>query len=163
MEFMYGNTIQSVLSSESSGYKIVPDEKHYSAEEIKSFNQRLGDELCHLMHLWYLADYLLMPRLQNHVLAHLEIAQLRFGRLPSPKEVWKAGGKDISNFLFRWAVDSFVQFCKIKDERKEWNDAPREVLLEMLIASQELNGKERPSWFEYCVMDERDCKIEREE
>jgi hypothetical protein len=86
----YKDRIRSFLTSDSSSYKGIPDEKHHTAEEIKALMPRPGDELYHLTHIWYVADYLLMPCLQNHVLEHLEVAQTKFHLAPPKIDVWRA-------------------------------------------------------------------------
>jgi hypothetical protein len=83
MKYMYKDRIRSLLISDSSSSKqTLNEENNYSIKETKALMPRFRGELFHLTYLGYLVHYLLMPRLQNHVFEHLEVAQTKFHLVP---------------------------------------------------------------------------------
>jgi hypothetical protein len=137
VQYMYRRSLPGLHTSPISNYQDGLDPKRHSEEEIKSVSKAITKEMDFLTHLWFLADYLLIPRLQNLVLEHLERARLTFGFLSCPKKVWNAGKMDRTNLLWKYSVDNYACWMTFRKEMGYLNNAPKEALIDIMIARQE--------------------------
>jgi len=150
---MYRHSLPGLHTSPTSPYQDGLDPKRYSEEEIKSVTEEVSNEMLSLVHLWFLADYLQISRLQNLVLEHLERAKLRYNIVMCPTDVWNAGRMGCDSLLWKYTVDNFAHGVKIKDKRSLFKNAPQAVLIDIMIACQE---NEEPKIENYLVKEDRE-------
>jgi hypothetical protein len=154
VEFMYRDSLDSLITSYDVRRQLsnILDPNRYSSEALKEIEAELKVDVKLLIEVWYLGDYFIMPNLQDWALMHLEIARTNYKTLPALEDVWEAANGDSTSLLWKWALaNSVVNGLDFRGQRERWQAAPKEVLVEILTATQELEGKERPFWPDYRV------------
>lgn len=112
----------------------------HSPDQTALINEELAAEMHNLAHLWFLADFFLIPRLQNLILEHFERVRERFDLVPCLTAVWNAGRMDRGNGLWRYTMDYFVWYLAFGQKEEVLRGAPGVVLMEVVVRSRERKG-----------------------
>lgn len=146
VEYFYSYNLHTLYTCSNSRYRDGLSPKQYSKEQIKTVKSEAKAQIRDLIRLWYLADYLIMPKLQNLVTVMLGRGFKWFNRGPCPKFVCEAEEEAMDSMLWRFTRDSFAWRMNVDIPKHNvlLKLLPPEAWLQLFVASkrQRKHGKE---------------------